>query len=135
MRATLTFRIFLPFSLGYLFASVFRSITAVIAPNIVQDIGVDATKLGLLSSGFFLGAIVSQLPLGIVLDRYGPRRLMLVGLTLVGIGFLAFSGITSLWMLYVVFFGMALGTSLGSFAPITVTVSNWFVRKRARALG
>ncbi len=91
MRATLTFRIFLPFSLGYLFASVFRSITAVIAPNIVQDIGVDATKLGLLSSGFFLGAIVSQLPLGIVLDRYGPRLVNGVLLFTVSVGAVIFS--------------------------------------------
>jgi sugar phosphate permease len=102
---------------------------------LLKSLGTSRAALGGVLGLSRLGSGLLAPGVGWLIDRYGPRRLMLVGLTLVGIGFLAFSGITSLWMLYVVFFGMALGTSLGSFAPITVTVSNWFVRKRARALG
>jgi len=87
----LIFRVFLPFSLGYLFASFFRSVVAVVAPDIVEDIGVDATNLGLLSSAFFLGATLIQLPLGVLLDRYGPRLVNGVLLLTVAIGAAIFS--------------------------------------------
>ena len=102
---------------------------------LLKSLGTSRAALGGVLGLSRLGSGLLSPGVGWLIDRYGPRRLMLVGLTFVGVGFLAFSGINSLWMLYVVFFGMALGTSFGSFAPITVTVSNWFVRKRARALG
>ena len=75
MNRMLSLRVFAPFALGYLLASVFRPITAVIAPNIVNDIGVNAAALGFLASAFFITAAASQLPLGILLDKYGPRRI------------------------------------------------------------
>ena len=67
-------RIFLPFALGYYLSYVFRSINAVIAPDLVRDLGVDAGSLGLLTSIYFLSFAAFQLPLGILLDRFGPRR-------------------------------------------------------------
>ena len=69
MKLSLSLRVFAPFAIGYLLASVFRPITAVIAPDIVRDLGIDATTLGLLASAFFVAAAASQLPLGILLDR------------------------------------------------------------------
>ncbi len=91
MGPSLTFRVFIPLSLGYLFASVFRPILSIIAPNIVHDVGVDATNLGLLTSAFFLGALIFQLPLGILLDRYGPRLVNVALLLIVALGALIFS--------------------------------------------
>lgn len=66
-------RIFFPFALGYFLSYVFRVVNAVIAPDLVGDLGLDPSQLGLLTSTYFIAFASSQLPLGILLDRYGPR--------------------------------------------------------------
>lgn len=75
MRASYALRIFSPFALGYFLASIFRSINAVIAPDLVRDLGLSAGGLGFATSAFFLSAVLLQFPYGILLDRYDPRRL------------------------------------------------------------
>ena len=66
-------RIFFPFALGYFLSYLFRVVNAVIAPDLVADLGLDPAQLGLLTSTYFIAFASSQLPLGILLDRYGPR--------------------------------------------------------------
>ncbi len=66
-------RIFLPFALGYFLSYVFRVVNAVIAPDLTADLGLDPSQLGLLTSTYFIAFASSQLPLGILLDRYGPK--------------------------------------------------------------
>ena len=68
-------RIFLPFALGYFLSYLYRTVNAVIAPNLAVDIGVDPSGLGLLTAAYFIAFASSQLPLGVLLDRYGPRRI------------------------------------------------------------
>ncbi len=67
-------RIVLPFALGYFLSYLYRAVNAVIAPDLVHDLGLDAAALGLLTAAYFLTFAAFQLPLGIMLDRYGPRR-------------------------------------------------------------
>ena len=67
-------RVFIPFALGYFISYLFRAVNNVIAPNLVADLGIDAADLGLLTSTYFLTFAAFQLPLGILLDRFGPRR-------------------------------------------------------------
>jgi len=74
MPMLLVLRIFVPFALGYLLASIFRSIGAVITPDLVRDTGMDATELGLATSAIFVAATIMQIPYGVLLDRYEPRR-------------------------------------------------------------
>ncbi|MBT7232209.1 MAG: MFS transporter, partial [Rhodospirillaceae bacterium] len=78
MPFLMVLRIFIPFALGYMLASVFRSITAVITPDLVRDTGMDASELGLATSAFFLSATIMQIPYGVLLDRYEPRRVYAV---------------------------------------------------------
>jgi MFS family permease len=68
------FRVFVPFALGYFLSYLYRVVNAVIAPDLVRDVGLDANHLGLLTSAYFLTFAAFQLPLGILLDRFGPRR-------------------------------------------------------------
>jgi len=68
------FRVFIPFALGYFLSYLLRVVNAVIAPDLVRDLGLTAADLGLLTSANFLAFAIAQLPLGILLDRYGPRR-------------------------------------------------------------
>ena len=67
-------RVFIPFALGYFLSYLLRVVNAVIAPDLVRDLGLSAADLGLLTSTNFLAFAAFQQPLGILLDRYGPRR-------------------------------------------------------------
>ncbi|HJO68133.1 MAG TPA: MFS transporter [Rhodospirillales bacterium] len=67
-------RVFVPFAFAYFLSYLFRTVNAVIAPDLVRDVGLDAAALGLLTSAYFLTFAAFQLPLGILLDRFGPRR-------------------------------------------------------------
>ena len=74
MNTAIAIRIFTPFALGYYLSYLYRSINAIMAPEIVADIGIDAADLGFVASAFFLTFAVFQLPLGVLLDRFGPRK-------------------------------------------------------------
>ncbi len=70
----LVFTVLAPFALGYIMSYFYRSINAVVAPNLVEDIGLTAGQLGLLTSAYLAAFGLFQLPLGLLLDRFGPRR-------------------------------------------------------------
>lgn len=74
LRGLAAAQIFLCFAAAYFLSYAFRSINAVIAPDLQTDIGLQNADLGLLSSAYFLSFAALQLPLGIWLDKYGPRR-------------------------------------------------------------
>jgi MFS family permease len=67
-------RLFLPFAAGYFLSYLLRNVNAVIAPELTRELGVSAADLGLLTSAYLLAFSAFQLPLGVLLDRYGPRR-------------------------------------------------------------
>ncbi len=67
-------RLFLPFAAGYLLSYLFRTSNAVIGPVLADDLSLPDHSLGLLTSTYFITFAAAQLPLGILLDRYGPRR-------------------------------------------------------------
>ena len=71
---------------------------------------------------------------GVILDKYGPRKAMAFGVLLTGGGFVYMSQMQSLWQFYIAIVLLTLGMSFGTFIVFVVTVANWFVRKRARAL-
>lgn len=67
-------RIFVPFAMGYFLSYLYRVVNAVIGPELSADLGIGPADLGLLTSAYFLTFAAFQLPLGILLDRFGPRR-------------------------------------------------------------
>ena len=67
-------RVFVPFACGYFLSYLYRVINAVIAPDLVAGLRLDAAELGFLTSTYFLTFALFQLPLGMLLDRFGPRR-------------------------------------------------------------
>ncbi len=72
---------------------------------------------------------------GWLLDRIGPRVVMSVGFVLLAIGFALFSQINSLTGFYLVVMILGVGTAFAGFMSVTVTLVNWFERKRGTALG
>ena len=72
---------------------------------------------------------------GYLTDKLGPRRMILIGLLILSVGFLIFWQVNSLWTFYLAFIVMALGQGLGSWLPLMTALNNWFVRNRSKAMG
>jgi len=67
-------RLFLPFAGAYFLSYHFRTVNAVIGPILSKEMSLGAADLGLLTSAYFVGFGAAQLPLGVLLDRFGARR-------------------------------------------------------------
>lgn len=67
-------RVFAPFAAGYFFSYLLRNANAVIAPALSAELSLSAADLGLLTSAYLATFAAAQLPLGLAMDRFGPRR-------------------------------------------------------------
>ena len=83
----------------YVVSQFFRNSIGVIAPDLARELTMSAAEIGLLSSVFFFSFAAAQIPLGICLDRYGPKICMLVCAGVVAAGAVVFSLGTSPGML------------------------------------
>ena len=79
-------QLFLPFAAGFFLSYIYRTANAVIAPLIGQELGLTDGDLGLLTSTYFLAFGLAQLPVGVLLDRFGPRRVESALLVVAAIG-------------------------------------------------
>lgn len=95
MAARQAIAVFTVFAFAYFFSTLIRAITATLAPTLVAEFALNARDLGLLAGGYFLGFAAMQLPLGSWLDRHGPRKVIVLFLTLAVAGCIAFSMATS----------------------------------------
>lgn len=71
---------------------------------------------------------------GWLVDRFGPRVILRIGIALFGCGFLVFSRVNTLLTFYVAFAMIAVGASIGGFPTIMVAIVNWFNLHRAKAI-
>ena len=81
----------LPRGAGYLLSYFFRNVMGPVSSDLMRDTGVDAVRLGLLTGLYFAAFTISQIPLGLALDRFGPRRVQSVLLLLAAFGAMLFS--------------------------------------------
>ena len=91
----------------------------------------------LLSAAFAMARAESGIfgPIqGWLTDRFGPRVLIRTGMVILGLGLILFSFIRSPVTFFITFFLMAVGSSLGGYLPIGVSLVSWFRRRRALAL-
>jgi predicted MFS family arabinose efflux permease len=126
-------RVFLPFASGYYLSYLLRNANAVIAPELTRELGVSAGDLGLLTSAYLLAFGAFQLPLGILLDRYGPRRVEAGLLLVAGGGSAMFALGGNLTQLALARAAVGLGVSaclMGSFKAFSV----WFPVDRLPSL-
>ena len=126
-------RLFLPFAAGYFLSYVFRTANAVIGPVLARDLNLGDNALGLLTSTYFLAFGAAQLPLGILLDRFDPRRVEAALLLIAAAGAAAFAMSDSLH-------GLAIGRALiglGVAACLMASFkafSQWFPPERQASL-
>ena len=72
---------------------------------------------------------------GFLIDRVGTRKMMFVGLSILGLGFLLLGRVQNLWQFYVAFLFLAIGPSVGYAQAMNAALVNWFRRRRVRAMG
>jgi predicted MFS family arabinose efflux permease len=83
--------LYLAFAAGYLLSYLYRTVNAVISPELTRDLGLAPGSLGLLTSAYFVAFAAMQIPVGMLLDRYGPRRVEPVLLAIAAVGALCFA--------------------------------------------
>ncbi len=126
-------RVFLPFVVGYYLSYLFRTINALIAAPLTSELGLGADDLGLLTSVYFLTFGVAQIPIGILLDRYEPRRIQSALLVAAALGAALFAASDSFVLLLL---GRAL-IGLGVAASLTAGLKAlvlWFPKERLSLL-
>ncbi|PKO39972.1 MAG: MFS transporter [Betaproteobacteria bacterium HGW-Betaproteobacteria-3] len=111
--------VFLAFALAYFFSALVRAITATLAPTLTQEFALQARDLGLLAGGYFLGFAAIQLPLGTLLDRHGPKTVILWFLAIAVAGCVAFALADSFAGLLIARVLCGVGVSACLMAPLT----------------
>jgi predicted MFS family arabinose efflux permease len=110
---------FVVFAFAYFLSALLRAVTATLAPEFSVDLGLSAGDLGLLAGAYFLGFALMQLPLGRALDRWGPRRILLLLLGLAVLACAAFAMSRSFTSLLAARAMIGVGVSACLMAPLT----------------
>jgi predicted MFS family arabinose efflux permease len=129
----LWFRLVPAYAAGYFLSYGLRSVNAVIAPELMQELSITATGLGLLTSAYFLAFGLFQLPLGLLLDRFGPRRVEAALLLVAAAGCALFAVGTTLETLAVARALIGLGVSACLMASFKA-FSQWFPARHLPSL-
>lgn len=121
--------VFVPFAAGYYLSYLFRTINTLIAGRLVSDLGLGAADIGLITSIYFLVVTAVQLPIGMLLDRYGPRRVQSVLLAIAAMRAALFGLSTGFPSLLVARAMIGLGTAAALMSGLKAIVL-WFPRER-----
>jgi type IV secretory pathway TrbF-like protein/sugar phosphate permease len=121
--------VFLPFAAGLYLTYLFRSINALISGELRSDFGLGAADLGLLTSVYFLTLAAAQIPIGVFLDRYGPRRVQSALLLIAAVGAALFATSQGFILLTLARALIGLGVAAALTAGLKAIVL-WFPKER-----
>ena len=112
---------------------VFRGMSPLM-PVLQKNFGWTRTQISLSSlmtrvEGAALGPIE-----GFLIDRIGARKMVLIGFSIMAVGFVLFSFIQNLWHFYAVFILINLGNGIGGWLAVVTILNSWFRRKRTIAM-
>jgi predicted MFS family arabinose efflux permease len=125
--------VFVAFWAAYLMSYLYRTINAVVSPELTRDLGLAPGTLGLLTSAYFVAFAAVQLPAGVLLDRFGPRRVEPVLLTVGGVGALLFAYAESTSGLVVARALIGAGVAVCLMAPLKA-IAAWIPRERQASI-
>ena len=111
--------IFFVFACGYFISALLRAITATLSPLLTSEFNLTAGDLGLLAGGYFLGFASMQIPLGYLLDKHGPKKIVSSFLLIAIIGTTAFSLAESFAGLLISRILIGVGVSACLMGPLT----------------
>jgi len=117
----------------YTVSQFFRNTIAVIAPELASELDLSAVEIGLLASAFFFSFAAAQLPLGVALDRFGPKRCILVCTAIVVVGTIMFSYAETVNGLVAGRILIGLGAASFLVGPLTI-YARWFAPDRFSTL-
>ena len=118
-----------PFALIFGLCNYYRTVNAVLAPDLINGFHLSAGQLGLLISIYFLVSALFQAPLGLLMDRYGPRRVQGALILIGGCGVLIFALGTTWPVLLLGRVVMGIGAAGGLMTAIQA-VTLWFPAPR-----
>ncbi len=121
--------VLLPFAAGYYLSYLFRTINALSSAHLGAELHLGAAELGLLTAAYFLTFAAAQLPVGVALDRFGPRRVQLALLPVAGLGAALFAAADSFALLLLGRALIGLGVAAALMAGLKALVL-WFPKDR-----
>ena len=137
--------IFAIFAFGFFISNLLRSITATLTPVLTNEFNLTAGNLGLLAGGYFLGFSLMQIPAGLLLDKYGPKKVVAYLLLIALVATISFAFAKNFTSLLISRFFIGVGVSACLMGPLT-GYRLWFkekyqqirdqkIRERVEALG
>ena len=111
--------VFLVFAFGYFLSCLLRAITATLSPILTSEFQLTAADLGLLAGVYFLGFACMQIPLGYLLDKFGPKKIISSFLLIAFVGTISFALAQSFSSLLVSRILIGVGVSACLMAPLT----------------
>src|SRR3954469_8846072 len=110
---------------GFTLSHFQRTSLSAIAPDLIVDLNLSPDAFGLVASGVFLGVAAGQVPTGILLDRFGTRRVTPIVLLLAVLGSLWFAVADDVWELFASRFLVGLGIA-STLMGALVVAARWF---------
>ena len=126
-------RIFVVLTAAYVASQFFRVANAVIAPELMADLSLSAEAMGVMTGAFFLSFAIAQIPVGVVLDRFGPRRTMSVLFLVAAAGSAGFALAEDRVSVTLARAVIGVGCAAGLMGSL-VAISRWFPANRFAAL-
>jgi MFS family permease len=105
---------------AYIVSMFLRNSVGVIAPDLAQGLALSPPQIAFISSIYFFAFVAAQIPIGVVIDRYGPKRCMLVCAIVTVASTLLFAGASSFTTMVTARVLMGLGTSCFLMAPLAL---------------
>jgi len=117
--------IFIVGSLNFFLSQLYRTSNAVLAPSLVSDLSLDSKGLGLISAAYFYSFALSQIPIILLLDKKGPRKLMTFFSIISIIGAVVFSFSQGFYSSLAGRLLLGIGTSCAFMGSLKL-LSDWF---------
>ena len=109
---------------------IYHSFTVFFLP-LKRDLGVSSAAISLLYGAARLEGGIEGPVVGHLIDRFGSRRLIIIGASLAGIGLILLSTVHSFFAFFLIYvLVVALGSNAGFFHPVSTAVNKWFIRRR-----
>jgi MFS family permease len=121
--------IFILSCLFYFYQFILQVSPDAIGPDLAVDFSVTSHRLGMLSAAFFLSYTVMQIPVGVLLDRYGPHRLLTVASIICALSSISFAFAPYLIVASVSRLAMGLGAAVVFIGSLKL-ISTWFSMSR-----